>query len=44
MTRKQRHDIKRKLDVFNYAKNIGNIADSFSYTTSEEGILILTGH
>ena len=25
MTRKQRHDIKRKLDVFNYAKNIGNI-------------------
>jgi len=25
MTRKQRHDVKRKLDVFNYAKNIGNI-------------------
>ena len=25
MTRKQRHDIKRKLDVFNYDKNIGNI-------------------
>lgn len=25
MTRIQKHDIKRKLDVFNYAKNAGNI-------------------
>lgn len=25
MTRKQKHDIKRKLDVFNYAKKVGNI-------------------